>query len=81
MIAGARRLGLPAVYGGLIGAGPFGQVIQQRLADLKVGMAIPPISAHRQDAGFDVAIVESNGERTFLTVNGYELTFRCAKIS
>ena len=72
VIAAAYCLGLPAVYGGLIGTGPFGRVIQQRLTDLKVGMAIPPTSAHRQDTGFDVAIVEPNGERTFLTVNGYE---------
>jgi sugar/nucleoside kinase (ribokinase family) len=54
------------------GAGPFGNIVQSQLAALGVDLAIPPVSDGATDTGFDVAIVESGGERTFVTVNGCE---------
>ncbi len=70
VIAAAHRLGLETIYGGLVGSGPFGTSIQQELAALSVSWAIPPISG--QDTGFDVVIVEPDGERTFITASGCE---------
>ncbi len=70
VIVAASRLGLETVYGGLIGTGPFGDAITEHLNALGVSSPNPRIADY--DTGFDVAIVEKNGERTFITVPGCE---------
>ncbi len=72
VIAAARRLGLETAYGGLIGQGVFGDRIRQALRELDVTLLASPTGNGREDTGFDVAVVESDGERTFMTVPGWE---------
>jgi sugar/nucleoside kinase (ribokinase family) len=70
VIAAATKLGMKTIYGGLVGTGPFGDVIMQRLEAMGVTLANNRIPGH--DTGFDVAIVEKNGEPTFITALGSE---------
>jgi len=70
VLTGAARLGLPAAYAGRVGDGAMGM---QVLADLKaqgIPLLLPQI--HGEDTGFDVGLVESNAERTFVTSPGTE---------
>ena len=69
LLAAARRLDLPAAYGGLVGSGVFGQRILAAVRALGVAVLAPPVPG---DTGFDVAVVEDDGERTFITCPGTE---------
>jgi len=70
VLAGAVRLGLPAAYGGRIGDGPMGAQVAR---DLEAA-GIPTLTSRveDEDTGFDVGIVEHDGERTFITSPGVE---------
>lgn len=70
LLAAAWRLGLPAAYGGLVGQGPLGQIVIAALAAEGVTLLAPPVP--EGDTGFDVALVEGDGERTFVTAPGCE---------
>jgi sugar/nucleoside kinase (ribokinase family) len=72
----AKRLGLDTVYAGLVGTGPLGTAIQAELQRGNIAMAFEPVAG--ADTGFDLVMVEPDGERTFLTVQGCEaaLDFR-----
>ncbi len=70
VLAAATRLGLKTIYGGLIGTGPFGDMIVRQLDAMGVIQANDRIPGH--DTGFDVAIVEGRGEPTFITALGCE---------
>ncbi len=72
VIAAARRLGLATVYGGLIGRGVFGDRVRQALRELDVPALLDPPHRDRGDTGFDIAVVEADGERTFVTAPGAE---------
>ena len=72
VMAAASRLGLPAVYGGVIGLGPFASIAQEAMRLEDVVVATAPNDA--LDTGFVVAIVEDDGERTFVTSVGAEAT-------
>jgi sugar/nucleoside kinase (ribokinase family) len=70
VLAGAARLGLPVAYAGRVGDGAMGM---QVLADLKshgIPLLLPQV--HDEDTGFDIGLVESNAERTFITSPGTE---------
>jgi sugar/nucleoside kinase (ribokinase family) len=66
----ARRQGLACVYAGTRGDGPFGAAVERTLEGQGVRVAHEPIVG--RDTGWDVAIVEPGGERTFLTTVGAE---------
>lgn len=66
----ARRQGLPTVYGGLHGTGPFGDLCRARLAAADIVVAQPVLPG--LDTGFTVALVDASGERTFATSTGAE---------
>lgn len=66
----ATRQGLPAMYGGAHGTGPFGDLARRALAREGIRVALDPVPD--ADTGFDVAMIEDSGERTFLTVVGAE---------
>ncbi|WP_326687489.1 MULTISPECIES: PfkB family carbohydrate kinase [unclassified Streptomyces] len=70
VLAAARRLGLPAVYAGGHGTGPFGDLVRTALA----GEGITPLLHARtdRDTGYCVALVDADGERTFVTASGAE---------
>lgn len=69
LLMAARRLAFPVAYGGLVGSGPFGQEIQAAMREHEVPLLTEPLA---EDTGFDVAVVEGDGERTFITAPGAE---------
>lgn len=77
-MAAASRLGLRAVYAGVVGLGPFATIAQDAMRDEEIVVAIPPVAG--VDTGFVVAIVEPDGERTFLTSNGAESTLTSSQL-
>ncbi len=72
VMAAASRLGLASVYGGVVGLGPFATIAQEAMRHEDIVIATPPVDGI--DTGFVVAIVEDDGERTFLTSVGAEAT-------
>ncbi|MGH3283833.1 MAG: PfkB family carbohydrate kinase, partial [Streptosporangiaceae bacterium] len=70
IMAAAARQGLPVVYAGGHGTGPWGDKVRAALAAEGVAVLRPPDPD--ADTGFDVALVEEGGERTFVTSLGAE---------
>jgi sugar/nucleoside kinase (ribokinase family) len=70
VMAAAVRQGLPVLYAGGHGTGPWGELVRAALAAEGIGLLRPPDPA--RDTGFDVALVESDAERTFVTHLGAE---------
>jgi sugar/nucleoside kinase (ribokinase family) len=70
IMAAAVRQGLPVIYAGGHGTGPWGDKVRAALAaeDIRL-LRTPDPDA---DTGFDVALVEAGGERTFVTALGAE---------
>lgn len=78
VMAAASRLGLPAVYGGVVGLGPFATIAQEAMREEGIVIAAPPNDD--LDTGFVVAIVEDGGERTFVTGVGAEATLSTSQL-
>jgi sugar/nucleoside kinase (ribokinase family) len=70
VMAAAVRQGLPVVYAGGHGTGPWGEKVRAALAAEGVRVLRRPDPD--ADTGFDVALVEADGERTFITHLGAE---------
>jgi sugar/nucleoside kinase (ribokinase family) len=70
IMAAAARQGLPVVYAGGHGTGPWGDRVRAALAAEAITILRPPDPG--ADTGFDVALVEAGGERTFVTSLGAE---------
>ena len=70
VMAAAARQGLPVVYAGGHGTGPWGELVRAALA--AEGIELLRARDPAQDTGFDVALVESDAERTFVTSLGAE---------
>jgi sugar/nucleoside kinase (ribokinase family) len=70
IMAAAARQGLPVVYAGGHGTGPWGDLARSALAAEGIALLRPPDPG--RDTGFDVALVECGGERTFVTSLGAE---------
>jgi sugar/nucleoside kinase (ribokinase family) len=70
IMAAAVRQGLPVVYAGGHGTGPWGDKVRAALAAEGIRLLRPP--DQDRDTGFDVGLVEANGERTFVTALGAE---------
>ena len=70
IMAAAVRQGLPVVYAGGHGTGPWGDKVRAALAGEGIGLLRAPDPD--ADTGFDVALVEAGGERTFVTTLGAE---------
>src|SRR5205823_3593670 len=68
VLSAAARLGLPGVYAGPHGTGPFGDLVRAALAREGVEIGRPPTPDF--DTGWTLALVEPDGERTFVTVTG-----------
>ena len=69
-LVAARRQGAAAAYAGGHGTGPFGDLVREAFAAEDVAVLAAPIP--ERDTGWDVAIVEPGGERSFLTTVGAE---------
>jgi sugar/nucleoside kinase (ribokinase family) len=70
VMAAAARQGLPVLYAGGHGTGPWGDLVRAALAGEGIQILRPP--DEQRDTGFDVALVEPDGERTFVTSLGAE---------
>ena len=70
VMAAAARQGLPVLYAGGHGTGPWGDLIRAALAGEGIGLLRP--ADPDRDTGFDVALVEPDAERTFVTHLGAE---------
>jgi len=70
VMAAAARHGLPVLYAGGHGTGPWGDLIRAALTAEGIGLLRPPDRG--RDTGFDVAFVEPDAERTFVTHLGAE---------
>jgi len=66
----ARRDGMPVVFAGQYGSGPFGDVVRRALADADVEVVQPGLAD--VDSGYCVALVDATTERTFVTSVGAE---------
>ena len=70
VMAAAARLGLPVLYAGGHGTGPWGDRVRAALAAEGIDRFRP--ADQDRDTGFDVALVEPDAERTFVTHLGAE---------
>jgi sugar/nucleoside kinase (ribokinase family) len=70
IMAAAVRQGLPVLYAGGHGTGPWGDKVRAALAAEGIGLLRPPY--RDTDTGFTVGLVEPDGERTFVTALGAE---------
>ena len=70
IMAAAVRQGLPVVYAGGHGTGPWGDKVRAALAAEGIRLLRTPDPD--ADTGFDVALVEAGSERTFVTALGAE---------
>jgi sugar/nucleoside kinase (ribokinase family) len=70
VMAAAARQGMPVVYAGGHGTGPWGDLVRAALA--AEGIEVLRSPDPHADTGFDVAFVEPDGERTFVTSVGAE---------
>jgi sugar/nucleoside kinase (ribokinase family) len=75
----ANRQGLPTAYAGGHGTGYFGDLVRAALADAGIEVLLPPDPA--RDSGYDVALVDAGGERTFVTVFGAEAELTSAQVA
>ncbi|WP_046728852.1 PfkB family carbohydrate kinase [Streptomyces humi] len=78
-LVAARRLGTEAVYAGLHGTGPHGDLVRAALAAEDIGTLLP--ARTDLDTGFTVALVDAGGERTFVTSFGAEATLAPADVA
>lgn len=69
-LVAARRLGAEAVFAGLHGTGPYGDLVRKALAAEQIGTLLP--ARTDGDTGFTVALVDGGGERTFVTGFGVD---------
>ncbi|HEY4268810.1 MAG TPA: PfkB family carbohydrate kinase [Galbitalea sp.] len=69
MVAAVRQ-GLPTAYAGGHGTGYFGDLVRSSLAAAAIETLVPIDGA--RDSGYDLALVDDGGERTFVTVFGAE---------
>jgi sugar/nucleoside kinase (ribokinase family) len=72
-MAAAARQGMPVLYAGGHGTGPWGDMVRVTLAAEGISLLRPPDT--RQDTGFDVALVDADAERTFVTSLGAEAAY------
>ncbi|WP_329114570.1 PfkB family carbohydrate kinase [Streptomyces sp. NBC_01465] len=69
-LVAARRLGAEAVFAGLHGTGPYGDLVRASLAAESVETMLPV--REDGDTSFCVALVDAGGERTFVTSFGVD---------
>lgn len=79
VMAAAARQGMAVAYAGLHGTGPRGDLVRAALAAEGIALLQPVVPDH--DTGLVVAIVEADGERTFITVPGAEARLTAADLA
>lgn len=79
ILAAAARQGLPTLFAGRHGHGPYGTRIRQELAHEGIAILLPP--TEDADSGVCVVLVEPDGERTFVTSPGVEASLGSRELS
>jgi sugar/nucleoside kinase (ribokinase family) len=79
VMAAAVARGLPVGYAGGYGSGPFAALALAALRNAGVEVLLPPKAG--VDTGFVVTMVDSAGERTFVTSRGAEVTATAADLA
>jgi sugar/nucleoside kinase (ribokinase family) len=74
VLAGAQKLGMSVAYAGRVGDGVMGSQVMHDLEAAGIPLLLPRVSG--ADTGFDVGLVESDAERTFVTSPGVEAELR-----
>ncbi|MDR1823975.1 MAG: PfkB family carbohydrate kinase [Bifidobacteriaceae bacterium] len=74
VMAAAARQGMPVVYAGELGTGPWGE--RARAALVAEGIGWVGSALDGVDTGYVMVLVEPDGERTFVTVPGAEAQLR-----
>ncbi len=70
VLVAAARLGMAAAYAGRVGDGPMGHQVMADLEKAGIPLLLPRVKG--EDSGFDIGLVESDAERTFVTSPGSE---------
>lgn len=70
VMVSARRQDAAVAYAGLSGTGPFGELARTEMEKAGIELLQPPYQG--MDTGYDVALVEPSGERSFATSLGAE---------
>jgi sugar/nucleoside kinase (ribokinase family) len=70
ILAAAARQGMPALFAGAHGTGPYGDRIRAGIAREGIATLHPPV--RDRDSGFCLVMVEPDGERTFVSSPGVE---------
>jgi sugar/nucleoside kinase (ribokinase family) len=78
VMAAASRLGLTTLYAGAHGTGPFGDQARAALVAAGIEWLLP--ARADLDTGFVVTLVDTSGERTFVTSRGAEATLSNADL-
>lgn len=74
VLAGAQKLGMSVAYAGRVGDGVMGSQVMHDLEAAGIPLLLSRVSG--ADTGFDVGLVESDAERTFVTSPGVEAELR-----
>ncbi len=69
-MAAARRMGVSVTYGGMLGTGPLADIAMRDI--VAGGITLPPSRRVGIDQGSCAVIVDSTGERSFITHHGAE---------
>lgn len=77
-MSAAARHGMPAIYAGRLGTGPFAALARATLE--REGVAAPVEPHDSLDTGICVVLLEPDGERTFVTAAGAESTLRASDL-
>lgn len=78
VMTAAARQDTPVTYAGLLGTGPLSSLATDGLRAERIEVALPP--RPDRDLGTVVALVEPDGERTFITSLGAEADLRHADL-
>jgi sugar/nucleoside kinase (ribokinase family) len=78
VLVGATRLGMPVAYAGRVGDGLMGKQVMADLVAAGIQLVLP--QAIGEDTGFDIGLVEPDGERIFVTAPGVESRLRLADL-
>lgn len=78
VIRALTRLEIPVINGIIVGNGPWGTAIWQTMSELGLEVLL---RNQQQDNGWSLALVEPNGERTFISIPGCESNFTAALLA
>jgi sugar/nucleoside kinase (ribokinase family) len=79
VLVAASRQGIRAAYGGAHGTGPFGELARSAMLDEGIEILLEPTAG--VDTGYDVALTDAGGERTFITAVGAEATLTAERLA